>query len=237
VAVITANGPAAQAAKAATATIPIVFTAGFDPVEVGLVASLNRPGGNVTGITIIDVQLGPKRLELLHELVPAATVVAGLVNPSDPARAEKTSETLQAAAHTLGLEFHVLNASVDGEFDAVFASLAKLRAGGLVIGGQPFFNSRSEQLGALSFRHAVPTIFQFRAFTAAGGLASFGASITAMYRRAGAYVGRILAGAKPADLPVQQPTKFELVVNLKTAKALGLTVPQSLVARADEVIE
>ncbi|HEV2188075.1 MAG TPA: ABC transporter substrate-binding protein [Stellaceae bacterium] len=237
VAVITANGPAAQAAKAATATIPIVFTAGFDPVEVGLVASMNRPGGNVTGITIIDVQLGPKRLELLHELVPAATVVAGLVNPSDPARAEKTSETLQAAAHTLGLQLHILNASVDGEFDAVFARLAKLRAGGLVIGGQPFFNSRSEQLGALSLRHAVPTIFQFRAFTAAGGLASFGASITAMYRQAGGYVGRILKGEKPADLPVQQPTKFELVINLKTAKALGLTVPQSMLMRADEVIE
>lgn len=236
VAVITANGPAAQAAKAATATIPIVFTAGFDPVEVGLVASLSRPGGNVTGITIIDVQLGPKRLELLHELVPTATVVAALVNPSDPARAAKTAETLQAAAHSLGLQLHILNASIDREFDAVFASLAKLQAGGLVIGGQPFFNSRSEQLGALSLRHAVPTIFQFRSFTAAGGLASFGASITAMYRQAGGYVGRILAGAKPADLPVQQPTAFEMIINLKTAKTLGLAVSQSMLARA-EVIE
>ncbi len=237
VALIAANGFAAQAAKAATATIPIVFTAGFDPVEVGLVASLNRPGGNITGVSILDVELGPKRLELLHQLVPTVTNIVVLVNPSDAARAETTVKELQTAAHTLGLQLHTLNASTDRDFDAVFASLAQLQAGGLVIGGEPFFNSRSEQLGALTIRHAVPTIYQFRAFAAAGGLASYGASLTDAYRQAGLYTGRILNGERPADLPVVQSTKVELIINLKTAKALGITVPLSLLGRADEVIE
>jgi putative tryptophan/tyrosine transport system substrate-binding protein len=173
VAVIAANGRAAQAAKEATATIPIAFVAGFDPVEVGLVASLNRPGGNITGVSILDVELGPKRLELLHELVPAATRIVLLVNPTDPARAETTSKELQAAAHSLGLQLHILHASTDRDFDTVFARLVQLGAGGLVIGGEPFFNSRSQQLGALTMRHAVPTIYQLRAFAAAGGLMSY----------------------------------------------------------------
>lgn len=237
VAVIAANGPAAQAAKAATATIPIVFTAGFDPVKVGLVASLNRPGANITGVSVLDVELGPKRLELLHEVVPKATVVAVLVNPTDPTRAETTVRALQTAAQTLGLQLHALNASTDRELDSVFASLVQLQAGGLVIGGEPFFNSRSAQLGALSVRHAVPAIYQFRGFVAAGGLASYGASLTESYRQMGLYVGLILKGESPANLPVVQSTKVELIINLKTARMLGLTVPLSLLGRADEVIE
>jgi putative tryptophan/tyrosine transport system substrate-binding protein len=237
VSVIAANGPAAQAAKAATVTIPIVFTAGFDPVEVGLVASLNRPGGNITGITILDVELGPKRLEMLHALVPTATIIAVLVNPADPSRSEIIVKDLQAAAHTLGLQLSVLHASTDRDFDTVFAGLAQLQVGGLVIGGDPFFNSRSAQLGALTIRHAVPTIYQFRTFAAAGGLASYGAILTDAYRLAGVYTGRVLKGEKPGDLPVQRSTKVEMIINLKTAKMLGLTVPQSLLSRADEVIE
>jgi putative tryptophan/tyrosine transport system substrate-binding protein len=237
VAVIVANGRAAQVAKEATATIPIAFVAGFDPVEIGLVASMSRPGGNITGVTILDVELGPKRLQLLHELVPNATVVAVLVNPSDPARAETTSKELQAAANSLGLQLHVLHANTDRDLDTIFAGLAELRAGGLVIGGEPFFNSRSEQLGALTSRHAVPTVYQLRTFAAAGGLVSYGGSLTDAYRLIGIYTGRILKGEKPADLPVQQATKVEMVINLKTAKMLGLTVPQSLLGRADEVIE
>jgi putative tryptophan/tyrosine transport system substrate-binding protein len=237
VAVIVANGRAAQAAKETTATTPIAFVAGFDPVEVGLVASMNRPGGNITGVTILDVELGPKRLELLHELVPTANIIAVLVNPTDPARAENTSKELQAAAQTLGLQLHVLNASADRDFDTVFARLVELRAGGLVIGGEPFFNSRSEQLGALTLRHAVPTIYQLRPFAAAGGLVSYGGSLTDAYRLVGVYTGRILKGEKPADLPVQRATKVEMIINLRTAKMLGLTVPQSLLGRADEVIE
>ena len=236
VAVIAANGRAAQAAKEATATIPIAFVAGFDPVEVGLVASLNRPGGNITGVSIMDVELGPKRLELLHELVPAATSIVLLVNPTDPARAETTSKELQAAARSLGLQLHILHASTDRDFDTVFARLVQ-GAGGLVIGGEPFFNSRSQQLGALTMRHAVPTIYQLRAFAAAGGLMSYGASLTDAYRLVGVHTGQILKGEKPADLPVQQATKVELIINLKTAKALGLTVPLPLLGRADEVIE
>ncbi|QDW40833.1 ABC transporter substrate-binding protein [Bradyrhizobium sp. KBS0727] len=237
VAVIVANGPAAKAAKEATPTIPIAFVAGFDPVEVGLVASMSRPGGNITGVSILDVELGPKRLQLLHELAPTATIIAALVNPTDPARAETTSKELQAAAHTLGLQLHVLHASTDRDFDTVFARLVELRAGGLVIGGEPFFNSRSEQLGALTIRHAMPTIYQLRAFAAAGGLVSYGGSLTDAYHLVGIYTGRILKGEKPADLPVQQSTKVEMVINLKTAKLFGLTVPQSLLGRADEVIE
>jgi putative ABC transport system substrate-binding protein len=237
VAVIAANGPAAQSAKAATVTIPIVFTAGFDPVEVGLVASLNQPGGNITGVSILDVELGPKRLELLHELVPTAKVIAVLVNPTDASRAEATSRDLEAAARTLGLQLHVLHASTDRDFDTVFARLLELKAGGLVIGGEPFFNSRSEQLGSLALSHAVPAIYQFRAFTEGGGLMSYGASLTDSYRRVGIYAARILNGEKPADLPVQQATTVELIINLRTAKALGLAVPLPLIGRADEVIE
>ena len=237
VAVIVANGRAAQAAKETTATIPIAFVAGFDPVEVGLVASMNRPGGNVTGVSILDVELGPKRLQLLHELVPTATIIAALVNPTDAARAETTSKELQAAAQSLGLQLQVLNASTDRDFDTVFARLVELRAGGLVIGGEPFFNSRSEQLGALTVRHAVPAIYQLRAFAAGGGLVSYGGSLTDAYRLVGVYTGQILKGEKPADLPVQRATKVEMIINLKTAKMLGLIVPQSLLGRADEVIE
>jgi putative tryptophan/tyrosine transport system substrate-binding protein len=237
VAVIVANGRAAQAAKEATATIPIAFVAGFDPVEVGLVASMNRPGGNITGVSILDVGLGPKRLQLLHDLVPTAKVIAVLVNPTDPTRAATTSQELQAAAGTLGLQLHVLHASTDRDFDTVFASLIELRVGGLVIGGEPFFNSRSEQLGALTLRHAVPAIYQLREFATAGGLVSYGASLTDAYRLVGVYTGQILKGAKAADLPVQQATKVELIINLKTAKALGITVPNSLSGRADQVIE
>jgi putative ABC transport system substrate-binding protein len=237
VAVIVANGRAAQAAKEATATIPIAFVAGFDPVEVGLVASMNQPGVNITGVSIMDVELGPKRLQLLHELVPTATIIAVLVNPADPARAETTTKELQGAAHTLGLQLHVLHASTDRDFDTVFARLVELRAGGLVIGGEPFFNSRSEQLGALTIRHRVPAIYQIRSFAEAGGLVSYGGSLTDAYRLVGVYTGQILKGEKPADLPVQQATKVEMIINLKTAKMLGLTVPQSLLSRADEVIE
>jgi putative tryptophan/tyrosine transport system substrate-binding protein len=237
VSVIVANGRAAQTAKETTANIPIAFVAGFDPVEVGLVASMNRPGGNVTGVSILDVELGPKRLELLHELVPTAKIIAVLVNPTDPGRAENTSNELQAAAQTLGLQLHVLNASTDQDFDRVFARFVELRAGGLVIGGEPFFNSRSEQLGALTIQHAVPAIYQLRAFAVAGGLVSYGGSLTDAYRLVGVYTGQILKGEKPADLPVQRATKVEMIINLKTAKTLGLTVPQSLLGRADEVIE
>ena len=185
----------------------------------------------------MDVELGPKRLELLHDLVPTATVIAALVNPTDPARAETTSRELQAAARTLGLQFHVLKASTDQEFDAVFGRLVELRAGGLVIGGEPFFNSRSEQLGALTVRHAVPAIYQLRTFAAAGGLVSYGSNLTDSYHLTGAYVGRVLKGEKPADLPVQQATKVEMIINLKTAKMLGVTVPLSLLGRADEIFE
>jgi ABC-type uncharacterized transport system substrate-binding protein len=237
VAVICANGPAAQAAKAATATIPIVFTVGFDPVEVGLVASLNRPGGNVTGLSILDVELGPKRLELLHELIPKATNVAALVNPADRARAAATSENLLAAARTLGLHLQVLYASTDSDLDTVFAKLVQQKGAALVIGGDPFFNSRGKHLGALSVRHAVPTIFQFREFAAGGGLLSYGADVIDSYRQTGFYAGRILNGEKPADMPVQQATKVELIINLKTAKGFGVTVPLPLLGRANEVIE
>ena len=237
VAVIAANGLAAQAAKTATATIPIVFVAGYDPVRVGLVASLNRPGGNVTGVSILDMELGPKRLEILHNLVPAATSFAVLVNPSDPDRAEIIVRDLQAGARTLGLQLHILQASAERDFETAFVSLAQLQAGGLVIGGEPFFNSHTQQLAALSIRHAVPTIYQLRSFAAAGGLVSYGGSLTDAYRQAGIYVGRVLKGEKPIDLPVQQATKVELIVNLKTAKALGLSVPRDILGRADEVIE
>ena len=237
VAVICANGPAAKAAKAATETIPIVFTVGFDPVEVGLVASLNRPGGNVTGLSILDVELGPKRLELLHELVPKATSVAALVNPTDRARATAISENMQAAARKMGLQLQVLYASTDSEIDAVFTNLARQQTGALVIGGDPFFNSRAEHLGALTAQHAVPAIYQLRAFAAGGGLVSYGADLADSYRQMGIYAGRILNGEKPADMPVQQATKVELIINLETAKGFGVTVPLPLLGRANGVIE
>jgi putative ABC transport system substrate-binding protein len=235
--IVTGGTPATLAAKAATTTIPIVFILSTDPVEAGLVASLNRPGGNLTGVTGLNVELAPKKLELLHELLPAVTTLALLVNPTNAVAAENQARTVQAAARILGLQLHVLHASTERDFDSVFASLSQPRAGGLVIGSDLFFTSWSEQLGALTVRHAVPSIYQFREFAAAGGLMGYGGSITDWGHQAGIHTGRILAGAKPMDLPVQQATKVELFINLKTAKALGLDVPPTLLARADEVIE
>src|SRR6516162_9783948 len=229
--------PAALAAKAAATTIPIVFETGGDPVQLGLVASLNRPGGNVTGVTQLNWEVIPKRLELLHELLPTAGVMALLVNPNDPVNAEIQSREARAAAHTLGLELHVLNASTENDFDSVFANLIHLRAGGLVICGDALFNSRTKQLAALTIQHAVPAVYQWREFVAAGGLLSYGSEVTDAYRLAGIYTGRILKGDKVADLPVQQATKVELFLNLKTAKALGIAVPLPLSGRADEIIE
>ena len=217
VAVIVANTPAALPAKAATTTIPIVF--------------LTR------GVTVLGVEIGPKQLQLLHEVIPAATTMAVLINPANPAIAEAQSRDMHAAARTLGLAAHVLHASTERDFDMVFATLVQLRVGALAIGSDPFFTSRTEQLAALALRHAVPAIFQFREFAAAGGLMSYGSSIRDTYRLGGIYAGRILKGENPADLPVQQSTKVELVINMKTAKALGLTVPITLLGRADEVIE
>jgi len=238
VTVITATPTlAALAARTATTTIPIVFETGADPVKIGLVASLNRPGGNVTGVTQLNNEIAPKRLELLHELIPTATVIALLVNPADPIIAEANSSAVLSAAHRLGLELHVLNASSERDFDAVFAKLLQLRAGGLVIGAGVLFNARIEQLAALTVQHAVPAIFETREFVTAGGLISYGSSIADAYRLVGVYTGRILKGEKPADLPVQQATKVELYINLKTATALGITVPLTLSGRADEVIE
>jgi putative ABC transport system substrate-binding protein len=238
VAVIAASStPAALAAKAATTTIPIVFEMGGDPVQLGLVPSLNRPGGNVTGVTQSNQGMAPKRLQLLHELLPATRVIALLVNPAYPTVAETDTKEVQAAARTLGLELHVLNASTERDFDGVFAKLIQLRAGGLVIGGGAFFTSHRERLAALALRHAVPAIFFGREFAVAGGLLSYGADIPEAYRLAGIYTGRVLKGDKPADLPVQQATKVELIINLRTARALGITVPNTLIGRADEVIE
>jgi len=229
--------PAALAAKAATTTIPIVFETASDPVELGLVANLSRPGGNVTGVTQLNLEIAPKRLELLHQLIPTATIIALLVNPADPTLAEAESTSVVSAARTLGLELHILNASTERDFDAVFTNLIKLRAGGLVIGTDPIFTSRSKQLAALAVHYAVPVIYQYGEFTAAGGLISYGGSITDSYRLAGIYTGRILKGDKPADLPVQRVTKVELFINLKTAKALGITVPLPLLGRVDDVVE
>jgi putative ABC transport system substrate-binding protein len=235
--IVAAGIPAALAAKAATTTIPIVFEIAADPVEVGLVASLNRPGGNLTGVTTLNVELGPKRLELLHEVVPTTRSIALLVNPASPVNAARLSTDTQAAARAFGLQLNVLHASTERDFDAVFASLIQLRAGALVIGNDAFFLSRSEQLAALTVRHTQPTIFAYREFAAAGGLMSYGGSLTDAYRLTGVYTGRILKGEKPVDLPVQQSTKVELFINLKTAKTLGLTFPITLLGRADEVIE
>ena len=239
VAAIVAAGstPAALVAQAATTTIPIVFYIGADPVKEGLVTSLSRPGGNVTGVVTLNVEVAAKRLELLHELVPTATIVALLVNPTNPTLAETITRDLEVAARTLGVQLHVLHASSEREIDTAFATLVELRAGALVIGADAFFNSRSEQLAALTLRHAVPAIYQFREFVSAGGLMAYGSTVLDTYRPLGVYTGRILKGEKPAELPVQQATKVELVINLKTAKMLGLSVPLPLLARADEVIE
>ena len=232
-----AGPPAALAAKAATATIPILFVTAGDPVAMGLVASLNRPGGNVTGVTTLAVELGAKQLEVLTELIPTATVVALLVNPTNPTIADPLVRELQSAARIRGVELRVLHASTESDLDTVFETLPRLRASALVISSDPFFNSRPRQLAALAARHAVPTMYPFREYVAAGGLVSYGDSLTDGYRIAGGYAGRILKGEKPADLPVQQATKIELFINLKTANALGITVPITLLGRADEVIE
>ena len=239
VSVLVAAGGTASAltAKAATASIPIVFGIGADPVDVGLVASLNRPGGNVTGVTNLNIEVAPKRLELLHELLPSATIMALLVNPAVPALAEPTSRVSQAAAQALGLQLHILHASNESDFDAIFENLIQLHADALVIGPDNLFSAHSEQLAALAVRHALPAVYEFRRFAAAGGLMSYGSSETEYYRLVGTYVGRVLKGDKPADLPVQQSTKVELIINLKTAKALGIEVPLSLQQRADEVVE
>ena len=234
---IMANSPpAALAAKAATSTIPIVFRGGGDPVAGGLVASLARPGGNLTGVSFVVDELTAKRFELLFELVPQAGMIALLVNPNN-VNTEQVVRDVQDAASSKGLQVHVLNAGSESEIDKAFASLVQLHAGALVISADPFLSTRREQLVALASRHAVPAIYAWREFAAIGGLISYGASLTAAFHLVGVYAGKILKGAKPADLPVEQPTTFELVVNLKTATALGLTVPQSVLARADEVIE
>jgi putative tryptophan/tyrosine transport system substrate-binding protein len=230
------GSPAALAAKSATMSIPIVFMIGLDPVQLGLVPSLARPGGNITGIANLSFEVGPKRLELLHGLTPATAVIAVLVNPNNPGFSDQLS-LFHAAAKNLGREVHILKASTEREIDGAIASLAQARAGGLVISGDPYFNSRSKQLATQALRHAVPAIFQFREFTGAGGLISYGSSLTDAHRLAGVYTGRVLKGEKPADLAVQQSTKVDLIVNVKTARALGLDLPQALLARADEVIE
>ena len=238
VALIAAAGgsPAALAAKSATTTIPIVFQIGVDPVKAGLVSSLNQPGGNITGFANLALEVGPKRLELLHRLVPNATNIAVLVNPAR-SNVEAETKDMQSAANKLGLQLNVLYASTERDFDKVFATSVQLRAGGVVISGDPFFNTRSEELAAMAIHYMVPAIYQFHEFAAAGGLVSYGSSIKNTHREAGIYTARILKGEKPADLPVQEPSKVELIINLKTAKALGLEIPPSILTSADEVIE
>ena len=235
-AVIFANGPAIMSVKTGTATIPIVFTAGFDPIELGLVASLSHPGGNLTGVSILNSELGPKRLELLREAVPAVAVIALLVNPANP-NAESIANNVRIRAKNWGLQVHILEANSDQGISDAFAKFAELKVDGLVIGNDPFFTSRGSFLAGLAFRRAVPAIAQYREFVLAGGLMSYGGSLTKAYHLAGNYTGRILKGERPADLPVQQSTTVELAINLKTAKAFGLSIPLSLLGRADEVIE
>ena len=228
--------PAARAAKAATGTIPIVFTMIADPVQIGLVASLNRPGGNVTGATMLGVEVGPKLLELLHGAVPSASTIVLLVNPANP-NAETQSKTIQQAAVKLGVKLHVLNASTERDLDTIFAKLNEVKAGALIIGHDVFFNAQAKQLGALTLRNKIPAIYTLSEFAASGGLISYGASRADAWHQAGVYVGRILKGEKPSELPVIQPTTFEFAINLKTAKALGVSVPLPLIASADEIIE
>jgi len=238
VTVIVAPGgaPAALAAKSVTTSIPIVFEMGADPIAIGLVASLARPGGNLTGISSLNVEVTPKRLEILHEAIPTGAVVAVLLNPTSPT-ADSQFKQLQEAARTLALRLHVLHASTEGDFDKVFATLLQLRPKGLVVASDTFFATHSEQLAALTARHAMPAIHQSRDFALAGGLMSYGGSFVESHRQAGVYTGRILKGDKPAGLPVQQVTKVELLINLKAAKALGVTFPLALSGRADQVIE
>jgi putative ABC transport system substrate-binding protein len=236
VSVLVANGPSAFIAKAATATIPIVFFAGYNPVAVGLVASLNRPGGNITGVTILNVELVPKRLELARELMPAATDMASLINQTNP-NAVPLARDMTAVAESLKLRLHVLRASSPEEVERAYEAASSARAGALVIGPDPFFNTRDKQFASLTMRHRLPAIYQYRAFAAAGGLASYGGDIIDLYRRVGRYAGRVLKGEKPADMPIEQTSKVELFINLKTAKALGINVPLPLLGRADEVIE
>ena len=238
VAVILASGgpPSVLAAKAATATTPIVFTLAVDPIKLGIVASLNHPGGNATGVGLFNVVVEPKKLEILHQLVPKAVKIGVLVNPRN-ANAQTITTELQTAARALGLQIHIVNASTEGEFGAAFTTLVQQQAGALVVAADPFLNSQREALVALAAQHVLPAIYEWREFTAAGGLVSYGTSISDAYRQAGVYTGRILKGEKPADLPVVQPTKFELVINIKTAKTLGLEVPQTMLIAPDEVIE
>ena len=234
--IVVAASPGAHAAKNATSTIPIVFVTNVDPVGDGLVASLARPGGNLTGVSFLTAELNPKRFELLSELLPQAKVIALLVNPSIPLT-EHMMRDVQEAARAKGVLLHTLKASTESEIDAAFASLVQRQAGALVVSADPFFNSRREQLVALAARYAVPAVYEWREIATAGGLISYGPSLPASFHEAGVYAGKILKGAAPADLPVVQPTAFELVINLKTAKALGLTIPPSILSRADEVIE
>jgi len=238
VAIIVAPGgaPGALAAKSATTTIPIVFEMGADPVAVGVVGNLNRPGGNLTGVSSLNVQVTPKRLEILHEVVPTAAEVAVLVNPTSPTT-DSQLQNLQAAARAFSLQLHVLHASTERDFDAAFVTLLQLRAGGLVVASDGFFATHSEQLAALTVRHAVPAIHQSRDFAIAGGLMSYAGSFLESHRQAGVYTGRILKDEKPADLPVQQVTKVELYINMKTARVLGVTIPLPLSGRADEIFE
>jgi ABC-type uncharacterized transport system substrate-binding protein len=235
-AIVAEGGPAARAAKAATTTIPVVFIAGIDPVATGLVASINRPEGNVTGVSVISRELNAKKLELLRELVPAAATIAVLLNPNNPSSALLTAD-MQEAARALGQQILVLHAGTERDLDAALASLAEQHAGALMVTDDPFFTTRRDQLVALAARHRIPAIYAFREFIEAGGLAYYGTSIIDAFRQLGVYTGRILKGTKPADLPVQLPTKLELIVNLKMATALGLNVPTSILLRADEVIE
>jgi putative ABC transport system substrate-binding protein len=235
--IVSAGGmPSARAAKAATAVIPVIFAVGADPVAMGLVTSLNRPGGNLTGVTNINLELASKRLELLHEVLPGATSVALLVNPSTPL-AEPISKDFHAAARSFGLDVHILQATSEHDIDDAFTNLVKMQVDALVIGADAYFSNRGEQLAALSLRYMLPTIGSFRDFAAAGGLMSYGGSLADQYYWIGVYTGRVLKGEKPADLPVQQSTKVELTINLKAAKTFGLTIPITLLGRADEVIE
>jgi putative ABC transport system substrate-binding protein len=236
VSVIVANTSAARAAQAATKTIPIVFVTGADPVALGFVASLNRPGGNLTGVASLVDEIGPKRLELVHELLPTTSVFAVLVNPTSPA-AEIVSRDVQSAARELRQTVHILNASTEGEIEVAFARVVELRAGALLVMSDPFFNTHPDELVALAARHAIPVIYPWRDFVVAGGLMSYGTSLAHLYRQLATYVARIIKGEKPVDLPVQQSTEVELIINMRTAKQLGLAVPIQLLGRADEIIE